>query len=140
MSFPDERGQALVESILLGVVLLVPIVWALMVLADVHRAALASTSAAREAGFDAARSESSAAAGEAVDGAVSSALTNHGLAGESATVDWIAPEGLERGETVEVSVAYPVRVVRLPFMGDAGGPSVWVRATHVARVDPYGSR
>lgn len=44
------------ETILLGLVLFVPVVWALGVLADLHRGALATSAAAREAGFDAARS------------------------------------------------------------------------------------
>lgn len=135
-----ENGQALVESILLGLVLLVPVVWMLMVLADVHRAALASTAAAREAGFDASRSTDNAAADRAVDTAIDLALDNHGLRAEDAVVRWTAPEGLTRGATVEVHVEYPVPVVRMPFLGDAGGPAIWVRAVHRARIDPFSSR
>lgn len=135
-----EDGQALVESVLLGVVLLLPIVWALMVLADVHRVALASTSAAREAGFDATRSGDMRTAEQSIDMAISLAFDNHGLDADEATVRWSAPEGLERGSTVEVNVAYPVQVLRIPFVRDAAGPSVWVRSSHVARVDPFASR
>ncbi|MGH2701651.1 MAG: hypothetical protein ACRDJB_00935 [Actinomycetota bacterium] len=135
-----EKGQALVESIILGLVLLVPIVWMLMVLADVHRAALASTAAAREAGFDASRSTDNAAADRAVDTAIRLALDNHGLRTEDAVVRWSAPEGLTRGARVEVHVAYPVPVVRMPFLGNAGGPAIWVRAVHSARIDPFSSR
>lgn len=135
----NERGQALVESILLGIVLLVPVIWMLMLLADVHRAALASTAAVREAGFDASRSDDDAAAREAVHNAVRLALTNHGFDAGDARVSWSAPAGLTRGATVEVHVEYPVSVIRLPFLGDVGGPAVWVRSTHVARVDPFRS-
>lgn len=136
----DERGQALIESVLLGMLLIVPIVWALMVLADVHRAALAVTSAAREAGFDAARSGDPMAADGSVDRAVGLALENHGLDAVDSMVRWSAPDGLERGARVEVHIAYPVGVVRFPFLGEVSGPSVWVRSTHVARVEPFASR
>jgi len=136
----DERGQALIESVLLGILLIVPVVWALMVLADVHRAALAATAAAREAGFDATLSDDLVAADARVDRAVELALDNHGLDARRSTVRWSAGEGLDRGARVEVHVAYPVSVVRFPFLGDVSGPSVWVRSTHIARVDPFASR
>jgi hypothetical protein len=135
-----EEGQALIESVLLGLVLLVPIVWGLMVLTDVHRAALASTSAAREAGFDAARSIDLSAAEDSIERAARLALENHGLDADEATVRWSAPQGLERGATVEVRIAIPVRVIRFPFADISSGPSVWVKSTHVARVDPFASR
>ena len=136
----DERGQALIESVLLGLLLIIPIVWALMVLADVHRAALATTSAAREAGFDAGRSGDLISADSSVNSAVGLALENHGLDVDESNVRWSAPDGLERGARIEVHVAYPVGVVRFPFLGEVAGPSVWVRSTHVARIEPFASR
>ena len=139
MTRPDE-GQALIESILLGLLLLVPVVWGLVVLADLHRAALASTAAAREAGFDAARATDLATANDAVERSVRLAFQNHGLDPSLADVDWSAPDGLERAATVNVDVAYSVAVVRIPFISGAGGPSVWVRSSHVVRIDPFGSR
>lgn len=136
----DERGQALIESVFLGLLLIIPIVWVLMVLADVHRAALATTSAAREAGFDAARSGDPPAAESSVERAVGLALENHGLDADESSIRWSAPDGLQRGAQIEVQVAYPVSVVRFPFLGEVSGPSVWVRSTHIARVDPFASR
>ena len=136
----DERGQALIESLLLGMLLIIPIVWVLMVLADVHRSALATTSAAREAGFDAARSSDLSSAAKSVERAAELALGNHGLDADESNVRWTAPDGLERGARIEVHVAYPVPVVRFPFLGEVSGPSVWVRSTHIARVDPFASR
>jgi hypothetical protein len=136
----DERGQALIESLLLGMLLIIPIVWVLMVLADVHRSALATTSAAREAGFDAARSSDLSDAAKSVERATELALGNHGLNADESNVRWTAPDGLDRGARIEVHVAYPVPVVRFPFLGEVPGPSVWVRSTHIARVDPFASR
>jgi hypothetical protein len=120
--------------------LIIPIVWVLMVLADVHRSALATTSAAREAGFDAARSGDLSAAAESVERTSELALANHGLDAGEANVRWSAPDGLERGARIEVHVSYPVGVMRFPFLGEVSGPSIWVRSTHIARVDPFASR
>ncbi len=79
-------------------------------------------------------------ADRSIDAAIRLAFDNHELDGDEATVRWSAPDGLERGATVEVNVSYPVQVVRIPLVGDVAGPSVWVRSSHVARVDPFASR
>jgi hypothetical protein len=47
---------------------------------------------------------------------------------------------LERGARIEVHVSYPVSAMRFPFLGDVSGPSIWVRSTHITRVDPFASR
>ena len=124
---------------MLGLLLLAPLVWALGVLADLHRGALAATAAAREAGFDAAHAPSPAAAAVAVDEAVAGAFADQGLEASSARVRWSATP-FARGAPVEVTVAYPVTVLQAPLLGRVAGPSIWVRAAHVARIDPYGSR
>lgn len=134
-----EDGQAVVEAVLLCAVLIVPLIALLSVLSDVHRAALATTAAARAAGFDAARSASAPDAASAVDAAVGRALLDHSLDPRDARVRW-SGGGLGRGVPVEVEVSYPVPVFGIPFTGAAAGPSVWVTARHVARVDPYRSR
>lgn len=135
----NEKGQALIESLLIGLLLLVPVMWLLMVLADVHRAALATNAAVREAGFDAARAGDISEADAAVDRAVGTALSNHGLDPSRAEARWTASPGLERNATVEVVTTYRVAVLRVPFLGAASGPSVSVTARHLARIDPYRS-
>jgi hypothetical protein len=134
-----QSGFALTEVILLGLLFLVPLIWALGVLADLHRAALASSAAAREAGLDAARSSDLSEAGRAVDDAVARAFSDVGLEAKEAHVIWSAGSGLERGGTVEVEVTYPVTIVQAPLLGRVAGPSIWVRAVHSVRVDPYRS-
>ena len=136
----NQRGQAVLETILFGLLLLAPLIWALTVLADVHRAALASTAAAREAGFDAARATDVSSAARAIDAAVAGAFEDHGLDAARARVQSSTPAGLARGGSVEVRVAYPVAVLRAPFLGVVSGPELLVTATHVSRVDPYRSR
>ncbi|MDQ3646459.1 MAG: hypothetical protein M3345_05920 [Actinomycetota bacterium] len=137
---PGEAGHALVETFLLGLLFLVPLIWTLGVLAEIHRAALATTAAAREAGADAARSVDLASAGRAVDLAVRLALADHGLSPNAAEVRWRVDPEMPRGAAVEVTVGVPVTVLQFPFLGRVAGPSVEVTARHAARIDPYRSR
>ena len=135
-----ERGAALVETVLLGLVLIVPLIWTLGVLGALHRGALAATAAAREAGLDAARATDLAAADRSVAAAVATAFRNQGLDPSDARVRWTAGPTLRRGAAVEVEVRFPVTVLQAPLLGAVSGPSVWVEARHVARVDLYRSR
>jgi hypothetical protein len=135
-----ERGQALLETILLGLLLMIPLVWLLSILADVHRSALATTAAVRNAGADAARETSVTAASRAIDDAVSRALADHGIATSGARVRWSAPPALRRGGAVEVEVSLPVSVLQAPFLGRIAGPAIWVNARHVTRIDLFRSR
>jgi hypothetical protein len=135
-----ERGSAVIETFVLGLLMIVPLIWVLGVLADVHRGALAATAAAREAGLDAARSSGPAEADAAVDQAVATAFLNQGLDPRDARVRWTSDSQLARGGTVEVEVSYPVTVLQVPLLGRVSGPSVWVRARHVARIDLWRSR
>jgi hypothetical protein len=130
----------LVETILLGLLLLVPLIWVLTVLADIHRTALAATAAAREAGSEAARSTRSSSAHRAVDRAVAEAFANQGLDPENARVRITGAAGLARGSSIEIEIAYPVTVLQAPLLGRVAGPSIVVRARHTARIDPFRSR
>jgi hypothetical protein len=131
-----ERGAALVEALFLCLILLVPVVWGLAVLDQVHRAALASTAAVRDAGFEAIRAPDIATAGRAIDAAVTAALRDQGLDPDHAEVRWSAPGRLERGTRVEISVRFHVEVLGdwLPLA------SVPVMANHALWVEPFGSR
>jgi hypothetical protein len=139
MKLSDQRGQALIESLLLGMLLLVPLIWALGVLADLHRGALATAAAAREAGFHAATASSETTAAAAVEAAVARALSDGGIDPRRARASWAAVPRLERGAVVEVEVSYPVTVLQAPFLGRVAGPSIWVTSRHLARIDPYRS-
>jgi hypothetical protein len=132
--------MALVEAVVVAIVFIVPLLAALGVLSELHRGALASSAAAREAGFEAARSDSAVQANRAVQAAVRAAFFDHGIDSRAADVKWTGPSGFARGGDVEVVVAYPVEVLRLPFVGGLAEPRIWVNARHVARIDPYMSR
>ncbi|MDP9225638.1 MAG: pilus assembly protein [Actinomycetota bacterium] len=135
-----ERGQGVVETLLVALILLVPLMWLLGVLADLHRGAIAATAAVREAGSDAASSIDPRGAADAVQRAVHAAFADQGLDPARAAVAWSATPGFARGGRVRVRVDYPVTVVQFPFLGRVSGPAVLVSASHVARIDPYRSR
>ncbi|MDQ4096130.1 MAG: hypothetical protein M3174_08010 [Actinomycetota bacterium] len=135
----QESGQSLIEAILVSVLILVPVLWAIGILADLHRTALATTSAAREAGFEAARSSSLTDAEGAAVRAVAAALRDHGLNPSRSDVD-LSLSGLRRGAFVEVRVSYPVPVTQVPLLGRVAGPAILVDAEHATIIDPYRSR
>jgi hypothetical protein len=135
----SESGSGLIETILLGLLFFIPLLWGLTVLSELHKAALATSAAAREAGSDAARAASAAGASSAVERAVAQAFIDQGLDPTEAVIRW-SGSPLERGGGVRVRVSLPVAVFRAPFIGKVAGPSIWIRAHHVARVDPFGSK
>lgn len=137
MKIGREGGAALVESIMLCLVLFVPIVWMLTVASEMHRGALATTAAVREAGAEAARSTDRLAANRDIRRVVAEALRDHGLDASSARIRWTS--AFARGGSVEVQVSYPVTIFEAPLLGNVGGPTVWIRARHATRIDPFGS-
>ncbi|MGH2753674.1 MAG: hypothetical protein ACRDLB_04510 [Actinomycetota bacterium] len=132
-------GFALIETIVLGFVMLIPLMWLLGVLSDLQRGALAASAAAREAGAGAARAADPAEMDSVVATAVADAFRDHGLDPRRADVE-VDLGGSARGAAVEVVVRYDVTVLQAPFIGPVGGPSIQVSAAHVARIDPYASR
>lgn len=136
----SEHGSTLVETILVALLFMIPLIWLLGMLADAHRGALASTAAAREAAADAARMASAAEADRAIDSAVAQAFRDHGLDPSEAEVTWSLAPGMERGGAVEIEVSYPVTILQAPLLGRVAGPSITVRAHHASRIDPYRSR
>lgn len=136
----DESGGSLIEVTVLGVAILAPLIWGLMVLSGVHEASLAATAAVREAGTEAARAANGDEAVAAIKTAVTQAFVDQGIDPSSARVDWFGTGSFDRGGRIEIVVEYPVPVARAPFVGSVGGPAVWVKASHVAQIDPYASR
>ena len=75
----SDEGSALIEFVGLAVLLLVPLVYALLSVFSVQRAAFAVTQAAREAGRAYATSPSTSAAGERAAYAAQLALSSQGV-------------------------------------------------------------
>jgi hypothetical protein len=147
---PGSQGGAAVVELLAGfLVLLVPLVYALVVVADVQRALLATSSAAREAGRVYVTASGRAEAERRAAVAYREVLANFGLrAGDpraalrlEASCPGGAPVGCAGGfgpgAEVRVVATYQVPVARLPLVGALGVPSVTVGATQRSRVDPF---
>jgi hypothetical protein len=144
----EERGAAVVEFLVVFLALLVPLVYAIVVMADVQRAMLATSSAAREVGRVYVTAEDRPAAAGRVERAYAEVLGSFGLrpgqgrdrlvldascpAGPAGCVDGFGP-----GAEVRVVVTWRVAVARLPFLGVLAGPSVTVGATHRTRADRF---
>jgi Flp pilus assembly protein TadG len=136
----DESGTALVEVTWLAILLLVPLLYVLLAVFEVQRAAFAVSAATRAAGraYTLAPSEADAA-GRAL-AAAQVALQDQGLTITAASLDTtcepVPADCLSSGSVIRVRIAYPVS---LPLMPDALGgntPSVRVEAEQAV---PYGT-
>ncbi len=142
-----ERGAAILEFIAVFLVLVVPLVYAIVVFADVQRALLASSSAAREAGRLYATAPDRQTGSARALTAYRDLLANYRLPAERAGIRLRsscpagAPApcrgGFGPGAEITVVVTYRVPVTRIPFIGPVAGPSLRVGATHRTRADRY---
>ena len=132
-----DSGNALIEFSYLAVLLMVPLVYVLLTVFQVQRAAFGVTEAARQAGRAYATSADEAQGRARAQIAADLALQDQGL--ELCPTCLVPPSGeLVPGGTIRVRVEH--RVV-LPLLGglfrSAVPPSIPVRATHVEVVDRF---
>jgi hypothetical protein len=145
----SQRGAAVVELLAGFLVLVVPLVYAPVVVADVQRALLATSGAAREAGRVYVTGSSRADAERRAATAYREVLAIYGVeAGDPRAAMRLeagcpagAPSGcvggFGPGAEVRVVVTYRVPVARLPLVGGLAAPSVTVGATQHSRVDRF---
>lgn len=130
-------GAAVVEFALLGTMIFGALTQLVVIVGMVHRATLATTAAAREAGRAVAVADGELDLARRLDAVLASAARNHGLAPGSLMV---AVDGdRRRGALVRVRVRTEVPVLRVPFVGGLPGPVLPVEATYTLRVDRYRS-
>jgi hypothetical protein len=150
-----ERGAAVVELLVVFLTLLVPLVYVMLVMADVQRALLATSSAAREAGRVYVTGSDRLDAERRAALAYQEVLATYGMrpgdpnagmrlraacpagGGSGPGMGSGCEGGFGPGAEVEVVVTYRVPVARVPFLGAVAGPGVTVGATHHTRVDRY---
>jgi hypothetical protein len=126
-------------------VLVVPLVYVLVVVADVQRALLATSSAAREVGRVYVTGSSREDAERRAAVAYREVLANYGFrAGDPRAAMRLevgcrsgCVGGFGPGAEVRVVVTYRVPVARLPFVGAVAAPNVTVGATQHSRVDRF---
>ena len=132
-----DEGNALVEFTYLAVLLMVPLVYVLLTVFQVQRAAFGVTEAARSAGRAYATADSAVQARLRAQEAADLAMRDQIPGYDAADVSFPAGQVLVPGGTVTVTVRHDVT---LPLIGGLFGrvePTIPVRATHVEVVDAY---
>lgn len=134
---PDHRdeGTAVVEFVVLAVLVMVPLVYAVLVVVKVQSATYAAVTAAREAGRAYVTADSTSAASSRARTAARIAFADHGLAAPAVTMSCLDGGCLSPGSAVRVDVRTDVAIPFLPF--NDGSAVIPVRALHEARVDTY---
>lgn len=136
----DDCGNAIVEFVYLAILLMVPLVYVLLTVFQVQRAAFAASSAAREAGRVFVTSTDEAVAEDRANTSAGIVLRDSGLAlapGDLRITCSSSP-CLEPGSRVEVVVTHRVTLPLLPdVFGDGGPASVMVSSEHLEVVDRY---
>ncbi len=135
----DERGSAVVEAVTLGVLLLVPLVYLVLMLARVQAGAFAVSQAAREAGRAYVTADSGEdAAARARAAAHISFLDQHVEDVGTLVLSCDGTPCLRPGGRVVATATVRVPLPLVPaFVGDVLPLSVPVSATHVATVDRF---
>ena len=135
-----ERGSALVEFTWLAILLMVPLLYVVLTVFEVQRAAFGVSSAARSAGRAFTEAPSEAVAVEHAVAAVRLALEDQHLDVGRRSLDVrCSPDPsdcLTPGSVVTATVAYPVPLPLLPTVLGGQRPSIRVEAQHTV---PYGT-
>ncbi|HET7385229.1 MAG TPA: hypothetical protein VFJ19_01040 [Nocardioidaceae bacterium] len=136
----DDRGTALIEVTWLSILLLVPLVYIVLAVFEVQRAAFAVTAASRAAGRAFSIAPSQDVGREQAHRAAAVALADQGLDldGHGSLRITCRPDPdrcLTPGSVIEVYVGYPVALPLMPTALGADTPSIDVDAEHEV---PYG--
>lgn len=136
----SEHGTAVVEFTWLAILLLVPLMYVVLAVFDVQRAAFGVSAAARAAGRAYTTAPSEAVAAEHAWTAADLALRDQDVdvARRSLDIGCTPDPGncLAPGSVVTVRVAYPAPLPLLPDVFGDRPPSIRVEAVHAV---PYGS-
>ena len=133
-----DDGNALVEFTYLAVLLMVPLVYVMLSVFLVQRAAFGATEAARQAGRAYALAGDQATAQARADAASALALADQGITGaEPPKVQCLGP-CLSPGSAVRVTVSYEVELPVLSALLPTGlRPRIPVTARHLEVVDVF---
>ncbi|MCG8655949.1 pilus assembly protein [Yimella sp. NH-Cas1] len=132
-----ERGSAVLEFLVVGVLLTLPVFYLVITLSRMQAGAYAVSGAAREAGrMYVTASDDASAAGRA-DAGAALVFADHGLSGDM-TLACSASPCLTRGAQVTVRTAVDVDLPLVPdFLGAVVPTSVRMTSTHVESVGKY---
>lgn len=140
MRYRDEQGSGVVEFVWLAILLMVPLLYVVLTVFEVQRAAFGVSTAARAAGRAVTQAPTEASARAHASVAASLALRDQDLEIERRSLAVsCTPEPrncLAPGSVVSVTVAYPVPLPLLPAVLGGQRPSIRVEAEHAV---PYGT-
>jgi hypothetical protein len=133
-----DDGNAVLEFLFLGVLLLLPLMYVMLTVFEVQKAAFAVSAASREAGRAYATGSTLDEAKERALLAAEITLADHGLELDPDLV--VFPDGATfgRGDRVVVTVRYqaPLPLVSA-FFSDAERPAIDVTGEHTTTVDEF---
>jgi len=134
-----DRGSAVVEFIVVGVLVLIPLTYIAMCVMRVQSASVASSLAVREAGRAFAASDTVEAARRSAEAAARLALADQGFTLPNRSLRIRCPQGacLAPESTVQVRLDWSVDLPLLPeFLGE-GRTSIPLTAERTMPVDTY---
>jgi len=136
----EESGNAMIEFVFLAVLLMIPLVYVLLTVFHVQRAAFAVNAATREAGRAFATADTDGEGYNRAYAAAAVALADHSMVlgpGQPA-IDCSSRPCLTPGGKIDVTLDTEVPLPFLPRVLDGRAPaSIGIRARHVAYVDQY---
>ena len=134
----DEQGNALVEFVFLGMLLMVPLVYVLLTVFQVQSAAFGATEAARQAGRVFAVSASADQGRASAGVAAGLAMADQGIHDSGPPQITCSAGCLTPGSTVTVTMHYRVPLLFLGAMfSRTTAPSIPVTAVHTQVVDTF---
>lgn len=135
-----DEGNALVEFVYLAVVLMIPLVYVLITVFQVQRAAFGTTEAARQAARAYARAASVGQGQSQGQAAAALVLKDQGISSGATTRFTCSGGCLVPGSSVKVTVTY---FVKLPLLGHVFGDrrrgTIRIQASHTEHVDRFRS-
>lgn len=137
-----EEGSAVIEFVVVGVLLTMPVFYLMIALARLQAGSYAVTAAAREAGRTFVTAPSTGSAASRAHVAARMAFEDQGF-GEQGGVRITCGQSpcLQRGGQVEAVADLAVQLPLVPdFLADVVPTSVHLSSRHVATVDRYGSQ
>lgn len=133
----NERGSAVLEFLVVGVLLTVPVFYLVITLARLQAGAYAVSGAAREAGRMYVTGADDASGMQRAQAGAGLVFADHGLSGQTAVSCDHTP-CLTRGGHVTVNTAVDVELPLVPdFLGAVVPTSVRLTSTHVEAVGKY---
>jgi len=136
----DDPGNAMIEFVFLAVLLMIPLVYVLLAVFHVQRAAFAVNAATREAGRAFATADTDDVGYARAYAAAAVALADHGMTLESGQpgIDCTSRPCLTPGGKIYVTLDAEVPLPFLPrVLGGRAPASIGIHARHVAHVDSY---